>query len=1394
MVIKMKKFICILLGLFYACAVFAEPLPKEDVPEPLKPWIDWALHDWKDVDCPFVYNDLLRTICSWPSELTLKFDKNTASFLQKWEIYSDETWVTLPGNNKFWPQDVKINGEKQPVAKRSGYPAVFIKEPGQYEISGKFMFDSIPEWLKVPEHTGLLKLTIKGKEIPFPNMDNHGKLWLRQGMEDKKAREKEDRLYVKVYRLIQDEIPMAMVTRVDLNVSGKHREIKLGKAVSDNFVPMKLESNLPVKIEADGNLILQARPGEWTIEITSRHKGPVDELIFDPSGMVGDVDQEIWVFEAKNHLRIVSIKGAVQIDPQQTTIPAEWKKFSTYLMRPDNTMRFIEKKRGDPVPAPDKLNLHRTLWLDFDGKGYSMRDNITGTMTTGWRLEMTPPVKVGRITVKGKEQFITRLKGSDNAGVEMRYGNVNLKAESRLEHVDDIPAVGWDRDFHSVKGILNLPPGWTLFDASGIDHIRQTWLKQWTLLDLFLVLIISIAVAKLCSIPWGIITLAAMVLLNHETGAPRWVWLNLLTAIALLRVVPKGKISSMINNYRLLCLACLILISIPFMVNQVKTGIFPQIKRPWQQIGLQQAEQWAGAGKAVMDEEIGYDRKAILSPERPKSIQSLRERIEEKTVSDDISYLYNQQASQIKVKQLDPNARIQTGPGIPNWQWQKINFSWNGPVEKEQKISFTFISPFVNLVIALLRVILLAALIYCLSGAVYSKGKFNFSKIKSGTLGIIVALLFNVIFICPADADNSFPSKELLNDLRSKLTEKDKPFCDPNCASSPRMKAQIIGNRLDIRMEIHSLHHNTAVSLPGSVQHWLPQAVLMDEKPVSGLYREPSTGYLWLRVPKGIHQVDMKGALPQRDVVWLQLPLKPHHVEVDLNGWSVDGLHDNGAADTQLRFTRIRADNDDGAGASETFEPGLLPSFVKITRIFHLDLNWQIETVVSRVTPLGSAIALSVPLLEGESVTSDIPVENGNVLLNMACDRKNFSWFSSLKIQDKLVLKAEDTLAWTEVWQLNIGTVWHAEISGIPVIHHQNKNGNWFPEWRPWPGEEITVNITRPGGIKGQTHTIESSKLSLSPGKRIRNAELNLNIRSSRGGRHTIKIPDNAKLESVSINGKSQPVRQDKNSVALPLTPGEQDIKLIWRESKDIESILKTSLIDLGMKSVDSFITVKMPRDRWILFCGGPYVGPAVLFWGVVFVIILLSFVLGRLSITPLRFHHWALLSLGLTQGSLLIAVPVVCWFIVLGCRKQVAEKLSNFTFNLFQLVIIVLSIAAFGFLLFGIRQGLLGSPDMQISGNGSGNYQLNWYQDISGEILPQAWIFSLPLTVYRIAILCWALWISFAFVKWLRWAWECYSANGLWRKIDWHKLWNKIRNKLRRKRKHEKINARIQE
>ena len=41
-------------------------------------------------------------------------------------------------------------------------------------------------------------------------------------------------------------------------------------------------------------------------------------------------------------------------------------------------MRLVEKRRGDSDPAPDRLALERVLWLDFDGRGYTAHDRITG--------------------------------------------------------------------------------------------------------------------------------------------------------------------------------------------------------------------------------------------------------------------------------------------------------------------------------------------------------------------------------------------------------------------------------------------------------------------------------------------------------------------------------------------------------------------------------------------------------------------------------------------------------------------------------------------------------------------------------------------------------------------------------------------------------------------------------------------------------------------------------------------------------------------------------------------------------------------------------------------------------------------------------------------------------
>jgi hypothetical protein len=42
--------------------------------------------------------------------------------------------------------------------------------------------------------------------------------------------------------------------------------------------------------------------------------------------------------------------------------------------------------------------------------------------------------------------------------------------------------------------------------------------------------------------------------------------------------------------------------------------------------------------------------------------------------------------------------------------------------------------------------------------------------------------------------------------------------------------------------------------------------------------------------------------------------------------------------------------------------------------------------------------------------------------------------------------------------------------------------------------------------------------------------------------------------------------------------------------------------------------------------------------------------------------------------------------------------------------------------------------------------------------------VLSVPIVVYRLAMLAWALWIAQAVVGWLRWGWECMNEGGLWR------------------------------
>jgi hypothetical protein len=1343
------------------------PLSPDRVPEPLKPWVDWVLRGHETELCPFFSDQEDQRPCVWPSSLSLDLEEKGGKFTQKGLVYLD-SWFPLPGDEDHWPQDVKMDGQPASVLDHEGKPSVFLKK-GEHNFSGAFQWDSLPESLPVPVETGLLSLTLSGQKIDFPNRDAEGRLWLEKT--SSKQGTAEDRLEIRVHRKLVDEIPFQVVTQLLLNVSGKNRELKIGKVIGDGFIPMEVKSPLPLRLEKDGSVKIQVRAGNWTLEFTHRHEGPAASVEALPT-QENWPEEEIWVFDARNHLRLVTVEGVPSIDPQQTTLPQEWKNLPAYRLKPGEALTLVEKRRGDSDPSPDQLNLVRQMWLDFNGKGYTLQDRITGTLNRGSRLEMNPSVRLGRVSVSGQDQLITTLKKDGGAaGVEIPPGSVDLSADSRVEGRGSLAtAVGWNHGFQQVSGTLHLPPGWRIFSASGVDEVPQTWINRWTLLDFFLVFITALAFAKLWGKKWGLLALIMLVLTFPEQEAPQWAWLAVILGCALLRVIPPGKKwRGLIRFYRWGAVVALLLFSVPFMVQQLRQGLYPALEHPEQVMEASVAGvELPAAGEAAKEEKTVQRPEAAPAPQGFAGKGAPRQMMEEAEAPPP-SQMIPSKAPLTKKKvyedrslsqllQVQTGAKVQTGPGLPRWRWNQIDLKWNGPVDQGQKVRLRLISPFFNLLLAFLRVGLLALLALCV---MEFPGSFWPWWLKGGMAAAVLFLGFSSLFLI-REARADFPSTELLNELRTGLLEN--PECHPSCAALSQMELEVSGNRLTARLTANA-EAMTALPLPGSATEWMPEHVVIDGKGEPGLLRSEE-GHLWMQISPGVHQILLEGPLPPRETVQIALPLKPYHVRATLQGWSLGGLHEDGQADDVLQLTRLQASQAaDNAGLTSEN----LPAFVQVERRLNLGLTWEVETNVSRLTPSGTAVVLEIPLLEGESVTTaDVRVEKGNVILNMAPNTTEVSWNSVMEPKEGLVLKAPQNSSWTEVWDLSPSPLWHVESEGIPPVHPEEDAS--VKEWRPWPGEELHLKIVRPQAVEGPTLTIDQSLLSVTPGLRMSEMNLQLTLRSSLGGQHVLKLPEKAELQSVSINGTVQPIRQDQNQVTLPIVPGSQNIELKWLQPSPIAPIYKVPPVNLSLASVNSEIQMNLGQSRWILFACGPRMGPAVLIWSLIIVLLLIAWGLGRINWIPMKTFHWALLGLGLSQVPIEAAAVVVGWFLVMGWRKRSIPK-NILWFDLRQLILVFWTLVAVGILFDAIHQGLLGIPDMEIAGNGSSYSFLRWYQDRSGEILPRPWVLSLPLFAYRSVMFFWALWIALALIRWIKWAWSCLGESGFWRSLRVRKV-----------------------
>jgi hypothetical protein len=1314
------------------------------VPPDLQPWQSWVLQGEEFRRCPFVIgtqsSDARVYQCEWPERLVLDLDARGGRFAQRWELFA-ETWITLPGDLEHWPRDVQLDGSRAVLVARNGTPQIRLAA-GTHSVSGAFRWARQPESLAVPPQTGIIALTLDGQAIAQPERAANA-VWLGK----RRGPVEQQQLELQVYRLLNDDIPALLTTVIRVQAAGEAREELLAPVLPTGFVAVSLSSGLPARLEPDGRMRVQVRTGNWEIRLGARGSG-IAETLRRPAGEGPWPAEEIWSFQSVDRLRVAAIEGAESIDPGQANVPDEWREFPGYRVTRDTELKVVERSRGLSASDDNQLTLARELWLDFSHDGFTAVDSIGGRMRQGWRLDMVEPYRLLSARVADQNLLVTKGAAEGATGIELRAPEVQVQTVSRIGAGSAMPATGWQSRFTDVRGTLHVPPGHRLIAALGADSAPDAWIERWRLLDMFLVLIASLAVARLLGWRIGLLALAGLALTHHDSHGMIWLWVNFLVALVLAREAPEGRLRRLASAYRAVSAAVLLIALVPFAVNQARLAIYPQLDgaeysapetpRPAMAIPPANAPLPASAG-------IEEAKEGALTLEREAA-----GRLDKVTVT-------GSRASSVP-QRYAPGTLLQAGPGIPEWQFLTHPFSWSGPVDAGQKLRFVIATPFWLSLWRLAGIALLATLLAVLVrfGFGWPRNWPRLPRFGTSAASWVIAIaLFSAAFSAHAE----LPNADLLNELKERLTRA--PECAPACVEITAAEVIVAPDLLEITLDVSALTA-VAVPVPSATGRWEPETISVDGQPNGGLFRDDSQ-QLWVPLRAGAHEVRLGGRIVAAESVQIVFPRQPRAVRARADGWEISGLSDERLLTNSLELVRKAT-----AGRSARVETSIqFAPFVRVTRRVSLGLDWTINTTVERLAPEKGAFTVKIPLLDGESVLTEgveVSAERG-VLVAMPAGVSAVTWTSGLARVEKLTLKNSSDAARTEVWQFDVNPEWNVRFDGTPAVLPLGvDSGTWTYEFHPRAAEQLVLDIRRPEAAPGDTLAIDGVSTAVRVGKRSTDTSLAVRYRSTQGGRHVFKIPADARVTAVQVDGASVPLRPENGELAIALLPGAHEIDVEWQTNAGVRVRARAPAIDLGSPSSNIHTRLDLPADRWTLYAMGPGVGPAILFWGELLVFIVIALLLGRSQYSPLRAQEWLLLGLGLSTFSWGVLLIFAAWIFAMKWRSGWDGSVNRRAFNWIQVGLGALSVIALISLVSAIPFGLLSTPDMRVRGFGSGANTFSWFLDQSSGALPRPAVLNVSLWWYKAAMLAWALWLSFALLRWLPWGWRALAAAGLWR------------------------------
>ena len=583
------------------------------------------------------------------------------------------------------------------------------------------------------------------------------------------------------------------------------------------------------------------------------------------------------------------------------------------------------------------------------------------------------------------------------------------------------------------------------------------------------------------------------------------------------------------------------------------------------------------------------------------------------------------------------------------------------------------------------------------------------------------------------------------------------PKCLPHCVHIANVQIAASGNTGRLLLEVHVQPGVFMLPLPFA-PNWAPRVIKLDGQ--AAAVRRDAEGQLQAKVNAGVHQLEMEGLLV--DAQWnLSLPTPAYGVRYGaLQGWEVQQVN---LPASSLNLTRREPAQQDSSAARQAD----FPLFARLTRTVKInESGWTVHNLLERLSPSGFAKTLEIALLPDERpLTPGLEVQAGKIMARLGANEDRLEWDSTLKPVDVFTLRAAPGFNLAEIWRIAASSRFETFFKGIPQVFGEPGEQAVF---LPFPNETLEVRVNLPKPVAGLDWAIESSKLALKPGDERMAGVLTLALHSLSAQIQSIEFPKDTRIRTLKIGGQAEPADWRDGKLYLQLKPGRQEVVIEFETPAKLAWVTKSPKIKLGTSSVNATVSMAIPYARWPLFSFGPVVGPAVLIWGLLAFLAVAAVMLSRYQPGAqfrLRYWEWLALLAPLAALQAWQALWVVIAVLALQGRERLeVQNMRPWIFNATQLLLGVLALFFLVALIAGVKNGLLGVPDMQVAGGGSSNWQWQWYQDRQGMEYVSAGMLSLPMWIWKGLMLIWSFWIASRVIVWGKLAWAAASRGGMWR------------------------------